>query len=340
MDRKDKLLAHVCRTGPGVEVGPSHNPTAPKREGYQVHIIDCLDREGLVERFRAHSVRLENIEEVDFLWRGEPYAELTGRRHHYDWVIASHVVEHTPDLIGFLQECDSLLKPGGVLSLAIPDKRYCFDYFRPIAGLGKVIDAHDRRLTRHTAGTAVEFTLNASKREGMIAWSNSHPGRTDLTHDLTAARKVMEAAERSSKYQDFHAWCFTPHSFRLLIEDLFALGRISLREVAFFDSAGCEFFVTLGRHGAGSGLSRPELLEHIGRELSEEHLTEESRQWEKKLAAGEEARAEVERERRRFKAEAESLKADLHALRSSLSWKCTKPLRWLQRRWENAGKGP
>lgn len=335
MDRKQKLLAHVRRTGPGVEIGPSHNPTAPKREGFQVHIIDCLDREGLRKKYRNEPGALENIEEVDFLWSGESYAELTGHRQHYDWVIASHVVEHTPDLIGFLRGCEALLKPDGVLSLAIPDKRYCFDYFRPISGLGKVLDAHAGRLTRHTAGTAAEFELNASKRDGVIAWSADHPGRNILLNPLSKAHAAMERAEQVPAYQDFHAWCFTPHSFRLMMEDLFALEKISLREVAFFDTAGCEFFVTLGRQGTGTGLDRTELLEQIGRELSEEHVGAEIRRGEEILAteraAREAACAEHEQERTRHEAEAAALRAEIHTLRSSLSWKCTKPLRWLER---------
>ena len=82
-----------------------------------------------------------NSEEVDFLWDGRPYVELIGRRHAYDWIIGSHVLEHTTDLLGFLNDCDSLLKKGGVLSLVVPDKRYCFDRFRPLTDVGRVIDA-------------------------------------------------------------------------------------------------------------------------------------------------------------------------------------------------------
>jgi hypothetical protein len=43
------------------------------------------------------------------------------------------------------------------------------------------------------------------------------------------------------------------------MEDLYALGLISLREARFTDTVGCEFFVQLSPAGAGSGLSRIEL---------------------------------------------------------------------------------
>jgi len=92
MNRKQKALRHVNREGFGVEIGPSHNPIAPKREGFKVHIIDHTTREQLVHKYRTEPVALDNIEEVDFVWHAEPYAELTGKLVDYDWVIPSNVI--------------------------------------------------------------------------------------------------------------------------------------------------------------------------------------------------------------------------------------------------------
>ncbi len=142
MNRKEILLLRINEDGHGIEIGPSYNPIAPKRDGYKVHIIDHMSREQLIDRYKTHPVDLNNIEEVDFLWRGEDYRSLTGKNKYYDWIIASHVIEHTPDLIGFLNDCDTILKDDGVISLAVPDKRYCFDHYRPITGLSKIVDSH------------------------------------------------------------------------------------------------------------------------------------------------------------------------------------------------------
>jgi hypothetical protein len=46
------------------------------------------------------------------------------------------------------------------------------------------------------------------------------------------------------------------------------LGLIALREIDHLPTAGCEFFVTLGRSGKGGNLSRQELLDEIARETS------------------------------------------------------------------------
>ena len=141
MTREEIILKHIKRNGRGLEIGPGCAPIAPKKRGFRVHVLDHCDKNALIEKYRPHGINVENIEEVDFVWDGRPSVELIGRRHVYDWIIGSHVLEHTTDLIGFLNDCDSLLKKDGVLSLAVPDKRYCFDRFRPLTGIARVIDA-------------------------------------------------------------------------------------------------------------------------------------------------------------------------------------------------------
>ena len=154
MTREEIILSQIKRDGLGLEIGAGCAPVAPKKQGFRVHVLDHCDRKALIEKYRRHEVNIENIEEVDFVWDGRSYTELIGRRHIYDWIIGSPVLEHTTDLIGFLNDCDSLLKKDGVVLLAVPDKRYCFDRFR----------ARHRRRARnpqkiHSAGIAAEYFL-------------------------------------------------------------------------------------------------------------------------------------------------------------------------------------
>ena len=269
MDRKEKLLRHINTNGYGVEIGPSHNPVAPKKEGYTVHIIDHMSREQLITKYKDHHVNLENIEEVDFVWRGENYSELTGKDKYYDWIIASHVIEHTPDFLGFLNDCDTILKEDGVISLAVPDKRYCFDHYRPITGISQIIDSHFQKTIIHTPGTVAEYYLNVVSKAGNIAWDSSATGRYNFVHSLEDALQGMKSALNKNAYLDVHAWCFVPHSFRLIVHDLFRLGLIPFQEVGFFQTEGCEFYVTLGRNGQGINRSRLEILDIIESEIKD-----------------------------------------------------------------------
>ena len=269
MNRKEKVLRHINKNGQGVEIGPSHSPVAPKKEGYKVHIIDHMSREQLIAKYKDHHVNLENIEEVDFVWRGENYSELTGKDKYYDWIIASHVIEHTPDLLGFLNDCDTILKEDGVISLAVPDKRYCFDHYRPITGISQIIDSHFQKTIIHTPGTVAEYYLNVVSKAGNIAWDSNATGRYSFVHSLEDALQGMKSALNKNAYLDVHAWCFVPHSFRLIVHDLFRLGLIPFQEVGFFQTEGCEFYVTLGRNGQGINRSRLEILDIIESEIKD-----------------------------------------------------------------------
>jgi len=266
--RKDKVFHYLDKEGLGLEIGPSINPIAPKKEGYRVHIIDHMSREGLVEKYKDHEVNLKKIEDVDFVWNGQPYAELTGKSKFYDWIIASHVVEHTPDLVGFLNDCESLLKDDGIFSLAVPDKRFCFDRFRPITGIARVIDSHVQKNVIHTPGVAAEYFLNVVSKGGRIAWDQHHRADYKFVHTVDHARAAIDQIRANGVYYDVHAWCFTPHSFRLLMHDLHSLGLTSLKEVGFFETAGCEFFISLSRSGEGVKLDRLQLLEKIEDDLA------------------------------------------------------------------------
>jgi len=263
MSREDKALYAVNRKGLGLEVGPSHNPIAPKKRGFNVHILDHASAEDLRTKYRGHDVNLDNIEEVDFVWTGQRLSELIGRTECYDWIIASHVIEHVPDLISFLQQCEALLKADGVLSLVIPDKRYCFDHFSPPTSTGQLLDAWAERRTRPSHGQVFDFFANASKRDGSITWGPGAGGANALAHTFAEAREIWTLSCTTSEYIDIHCWRFVPASFRLLLADLQALGLTGLGIKAEFDTTGCEFFVSLGKGGNPANFSRLEQLKRL-----------------------------------------------------------------------------
>jgi hypothetical protein len=184
MTREEKLLKAVDKSARGIEIGPSHSPIASKRDGFRVTTIDTLSKDGLLEKYKDHGVKLENIEDVDFVWSGERYPALVGERNAFSWILASHVIEHTPNIVAFLEDCEALLSDTGVLSLAVPDKRFCFDHFRPISGLARILDSHYSGATHHTPGSVVEFMLNAVSKGGQIAWSQAQPGDFAFLCDL------------------------------------------------------------------------------------------------------------------------------------------------------------
>jgi predicted SAM-dependent methyltransferase len=248
--REEKVFHLLDRKGLGLEIGPSHNPIAPKKKGFNVHILDHLSAEDLREKYKLNGVNLNNIEKVDFVWHGEPFPKLIGKTACYDWIIASHVIEHVPDLISFLQQCEALLNPSGILSLVIPDKRYCFDYFSSCSTTGSVLDAYAEKRIKPSPGQVFDHFSNNAMRNGNDSWSSDGKGGADkLRHTFVEAQANWITSATTSEYIDTHCWKFTPASFRLMASDLLNLGLINLEIKKEFDTSGCEFYVAMGKKG-------------------------------------------------------------------------------------------
>jgi len=246
MDRKEIILQMCSLEGKGLEIGPSYNPVAPKKDGYDVEILDHLDKDGLIKKYQNSSVNIENIEEVDYIWNGEKYSVLTGRKSYYDYIIASNIIEHTYDLIGFLNDCSEMLVDNGVLILIIPDKKFCFDALRPATGFAKVIDSHICESNIHTAGSIIEHLLNACKNNDKIAWDSSiETNKLHLVHKIADVKDRVNNHHDSSNFDDIHNWVFTKSSFELLIYDLSVLDLIDLEIDNSYDTVGSEFFASL-----------------------------------------------------------------------------------------------
>lgn len=270
MNRRDKLFSQINSKGFGLEIGPSYNPVAPKREGYNVEIVDHLDQPALIDKYKNMGVDAGSIEFVDHVWGGQPLDELIGETARYDWIIASHVIEHVPDVISFLQQCQRLLKPNGALSLAVPDKRFCFDHFRPLNTTGDLLDAYFQKRTRHPPGQVFDHFVSEVNLNGYGTWVKGAGGVVNLGRSTADAKALMDySLHPESAYVDIHAWRFTPASFQLIIQDLGDLGLLDLGSKANFATVDCEFFVSLGVSHTQEHRERLVLWREIQRELSE-----------------------------------------------------------------------
>lgn len=253
-DRKSRILEGITKTQQGLEIGPSHSPCVPKRKGYCVEIVDYLDREGLREHYKGHDVDLDAIEEVDYVWNGGSYLELIQKPGFYDYIIASHLIEHTTDFLGFLQDCSRLLKPDGVLKLAVPDKRYCFDHYRDVTGLSQVLNNAYNPAGLHSPGRVAEYLTNVVRKKEKISWKkpwiswlNRRDGAYTFIHGREEVKETVRRVREEQLYVDIHHYVFTPAAFELLIYDLRILGLTDLKIEKSYGTRGNEFIVALRR---------------------------------------------------------------------------------------------
>jgi 2-polyprenyl-3-methyl-5-hydroxy-6-metoxy-1,4-benzoquinol methylase len=244
MNRKEILLNNVTKEKLGLEIGPSHAPIAKKKDGYNVEILDYLDENKLKIIYeQRHNMDVSDIEKVDYIFNGEKLPELV-KNKKFNWIIASHVIEHVPDLIGFLQGCEEILENNGQINLAIPDKRQCFDINRECSSLSRVIDIHEFSPKHQSVGAITEYFLKVCTKNNLIAWAGELKVEGIKIHSLEEINLNIEKT-RQDIYVDIHNWVFTPESFESLINDLIFLKYINLKLEKVIDTIGCEFFVIL-----------------------------------------------------------------------------------------------
>ena len=263
LNRKSLLFSLFDATGLGLEIGPSFNPLVPKSDGYNVEILDHLPAADLRKKYAGADVDLSKIEEVDYVSNGGSILGLIRKPKHYDYIVASHVIEHTTDFLGFVSDCEQLLNDRGVLVLAVPDKRFAFDCLRPYSTTGQILQAHMDKRQRHPPGKVFDEVAYNCMRDGAIAWGAKDSGSLSFFRPLQDAKAIFEALEKHDTFHDIHAWQFTPSSFRLIMSDLAEINVIGLREKSFQDTVGHEFFITLSKTSMGCPVDRLLLAERM-----------------------------------------------------------------------------
>jgi SAM-dependent methyltransferase len=258
-----------------LEIGAGYCPVAPKSDGWNTHVVDHAAQEALRAKYADAAVDTAAIEPVDTIWQQGPLheaapAELAGR---VDVIIASHVLEHLPDLIGFFASAARLAAPTGLLSIALPDRRYCFDCFRPWTTTGGLLEAHQRRASRHGLKTAFDHVAYSAVVDGQLAWGARPIGTPVLLDRFAAAATAASLSDGTTRpYEDYHAWQFTPAGFELIALELGELGLLDWHVETLEGPENFEFFVRLRR---GAGQPMPEAaLQAARRDLLLRQLAE------------------------------------------------------------------
>jgi SAM-dependent methyltransferase len=125
----------------------------------------------------------------------------------YDFLLASHILEHVANPLRALHEFHRVVKPDGYLLIAVPDRRHTFDHRRPVTSF-----AH------------LEADLEANTRE------------SDMTHlDEILSLHDLEMDPLAGSPEEFRARCMRNAEVRCMHHHVFDLALLdhALRHAGF-----------------------------------------------------------------------------------------------------------
>jgi len=210
IDPRRRLALRFIR-GRGIEIGALHNPLwMPPwaRVTYVDRLTEGELRGHYPELSSFRLVKVDVVDDGEKLTRFEPGTQ--------DFIIASHFLEHTQDPIGTIRRLLEVLRPGGILFLAVPDKRFTFDKGRPETEFAHVL---------------------RDSLEGP-QWSYDGHLREFVSLVMGSSGEQLEAVVngfRATNYSiHFHVW--SQRSLRDFLDRLIADIRLPMKIEAFVDN--------------------------------------------------------------------------------------------------------
>jgi SAM-dependent methyltransferase len=253
----------------GLEFGPLTQPIVDADDG-PIEYVDYLPTDALRAKYESDpNVDAAGIAPVHVvLERGRlPAAALQGE---YDYIVASHVFEHLPDPIGWLQQCAGALRAGGLLCLALPDKRYTWDILRPVTRLGDWVEGYCLAPDRPTLRQVFDATSTTALMPNGTPWHRP-PSRAELQPERELPEAFALARQALDVHIDVHCSVFTPVAWLRLLADTHRLGLCPFELAWFHDTrpGEIEFFAGLRNGPVGEPASAGHAFDETADALAE-----------------------------------------------------------------------
>ncbi|MFQ6020360.1 MAG: methyltransferase domain-containing protein, partial [Dehalococcoidia bacterium] len=148
--------------GLGIEIGPSHLPIEVDRRCCDIIYVDRLSASQMEARFPELSEARIVFPNVICDVAAEGLRCFADER--LDFVIASHLLEHLPNPLGFLKESHRVLSNLGIFYLVVPDKDYTFDRDRQKTPLAHIVQDLENNTVTVDESHLIDFLVHAAKK--------------------------------------------------------------------------------------------------------------------------------------------------------------------------------
>ncbi len=134
--RRSHLIPYLSQNMTGLEIGAFMRPTLSPADA-EMKYVDYYSQEELQSQIDPKGPGGNDVVHVDYVVRSGNYSDVITQK--FDIIIANHVMEHCCNPISWLNDLASMLKEDGLIFLALPDKKYSFDRFRPDTDLARIL---------------------------------------------------------------------------------------------------------------------------------------------------------------------------------------------------------
>ena len=251
---KDYLKDHIDLTSNCLEIGALSNPFFDHSLD-NVKNADIFSKNELKEILKNDSRGSLPLVDVDYI--------LDPKQHYskcfdttFDIIYSSHVVEHQPCLVTHLLNIKSILSQDGIVIFYIPNKRYCFDYYKTESSIIDILNAYYENHWTPTFKTKVLSKVLRAHNYPIYHWHQSHDHASIQKFKLNAEQEFMKYSKdeieeqfcSKSGYVSEHNFYYTPDSFKQIVNFLYEKNYIKLQLLRIYQTPiySNEFLAILG----------------------------------------------------------------------------------------------
>jgi ubiquinone/menaquinone biosynthesis C-methylase UbiE len=200
-----------------LEIAPYFNPMVPKVEG-KVWYTDYVNNKTIQKKAAANPTFKNGFAPtIDFVWKPGKQLNSCSPRLDFDCVVASHVLEHVPNPLGWINELLSVTKVGGSILLILPDRQLTTDHYRKETTFAEVLAFAVEGLTKPSTGQILDFMTNSVEdygNDGVLPYVSGIPleEAKRAWNDEMALRSALRT-KAFDNYIDVHCTAWTSTHF-------------------------------------------------------------------------------------------------------------------------------
>lgn len=232
----------------GLEVGPFDRPLVRRDQHPGIKYLDYLSKEQLIEKARKSPHRnADAIPDIDYVSTNKPISSVVDQK--FDYVIAVHVMEHLPDLFGWLNDLATVLNENGAIFAIIPNHSYIYDVDRPLSSLGEVFENFELKRDKPSPARAFDERFYHKNVQAPQLYED-YKAAVAMPRSFTIQNARHTYFKAKAGYVDCHCNVFSPDNFKEIIlgGEQLEIHKFKVEHLAVNEIIANEFMTLLRLH--------------------------------------------------------------------------------------------